>query len=229
MNKTPKALLLRQVPLFAELPEEDFRRCAEIARSRAYKREEVIFRIDDPGTSIFILATGSVKVCIEDHEGREAILKIIYPYDFFGEMSLLDGLHRSATVKAVEPSEILAIQRDDFMQLIRSYPQIALKMLTLLSRRLRRTDEKIASLVFSDAYGKVARMLLDLAAEKGTKTDRGLIIETTLTRAELGHLAGVARETLTRILNEFERSGCLKTERRKILILDDTILRREAV
>ncbi len=227
VNRT--SAVLREVPLFAELPPADFQRCTEIAMARTFKRDEVIFRNDDPGSALFILTSGTVKVCIEDREGREAILKILYPYDFFGEMALLDGLPRSATVKAVEPCQVLVLQRDDFLQLIRDAPQIAMKMLAILSRRLRRTDERIASLVFSDAYGKVARMLLDLAAEKGTKTAHGIAIDAKLTRSELANLSGVSRETLTRILHEFERSGCLKTERQKILILNETVLKRETV
>ena len=224
-----KKLFLKKVDLFSELADDDLVKFLEISSDKTYRKNEVIFRADDPGSSLFILKSGSVKISICDSEGNEDILKIIYPYDFFGEMSLLDGQHRSATVTALEKSIALIIKRDNFINLIKKYPNIALNMLAILSRRIRRTDEKIWSLRFSDAYGKLAKVLLDVSDENGVRENNSIVINLGLRRQDLADLAGVSRETATRILNEFQKSGSIKVEKRKITILNESILKRELI
>ena len=110
---------------------------------------------------------GLVKVTIEDRDGYEMILRLLYPTDFFGDMSLLDGEPRSATITTQEPSEVLTVSRDHFLHIIEKSPKILLKMAAVLSKRLRKTNELIHSLAFFDVYGKVARTLLNLASERG--------------------------------------------------------------
>jgi CRP-like cAMP-binding protein len=222
-------LFLRRVQIFSELPDNDLSRFLGIVSERTYKEDEVIFHADDTGHSLFILKSGSVKISICDKKGNEDILKIMYPFDFFGEMSLLDGQHRSATVTALEKSAALIIKREHFVDLIKKYPQIALNMLALLSRRMRKTDEKIGSLRFANAYGKVAKVLVDISAEHGIRDKNGVIINLKLSRQELADFAGVSRETVTRILKEFESYGSLKVDKRKITILNEAILRRELI
>jgi CRP-like cAMP-binding protein len=222
-----KKLFLKKVGLFSELSDDDAAKFLEIASDKTYRKNEVIFHADDPGSSLFILKSGSVKISICDSEGSEDILKIIYPYDFFGEMSLLDGQHRSATVTALEKSIALIIKRDNFIELVKKHPTIALNMLAALSRRIRKTDEKIWSLRFSDAYGKLARVLLDISGESGIRENNSIVINNELRRQDLADLAGLSRETATRILNEFQRSGSIKVDKRKIIILNEAILKRE--
>ncbi len=222
-------LFLRRVQIFSELPDGDLSRFLGIVSERTYKEDEVIFHAEDPGHSLFILKSGSVKISICDRKGNEDILKIMYPFDFFGEMSLLDGQHRSATVTALEKSIALIIKREHFIELIRKSPQIALNMLALLSRRMRKTDEKIGSLRFANAYGKVAKVLVDISAEHGIREKNGVIVNLKLSRQELADFAGVSRETVTRILKEFESYGSLKVDKRKITILNEAALRRELI
>ena len=147
------------------------------------------------------------------------ILCILYPTDFFGEMSLLDGMPRSATVTTQEPSEVLTISREHFLSIIEQSPKILLKMTAVLSKRLRNTNALIHSLAFFDVYGKVARLLLNLAAERGRVTEQGTVIDMRLTQQELADLAGMTRETMARTLREFQQAGCIHVESGIISIL----------
>ncbi|MBI4652226.1 Crp/Fnr family transcriptional regulator [Candidatus Desantisbacteria bacterium] len=193
---------------------------------RTYRKNEVIFYADEPGGSLFILISGSVKITICDKNGKEDILQIIHPFDFFGEMSLLDGEKRSATVTALEKTITLVIEKSQFLNLLKIYPEISLNMLALLSKRIRRTDEKIKILRFADSYGKIAKVILDIAEENGIREEKN-VVNLNLGRQEIANLAGLTRETAIRALNEFKKSGCIKIENKKIIILDKAMLIRE--
>jgi CRP-like cAMP-binding protein len=218
---------LKKVPLFSDLDDEELHKLASIVREQNYKRRTTIVRVDDPGGALYILKSGLVKITIEDQHGDEMILRILYPTDFFGEMSLLDGMPRSATVTAQEPSEVLTISREHFLNIIEQSPKILLKMTAVLSQRLRNTNELIHSLAFFDVYGKVARLLLNLAAERGRVTEQGTVIDMRLTQQELAELAGMTRETMARTLREFQQAGCIRVESGIISILELDMLRRE--
>lgn len=218
---------LKKVSLFSELQIDDVSRIAEIASERTYKKNEVIFHEKDPGSVLFILKSGAVKISVCDRNGKEDILKIIYPGNFFGDMSLLDGKHRSATVSAMEKSVSLIIQREHFLSLISNHTNLVMNMLATMSRRLRKTDEKIASLRFADSYGKVAKVILDLAEEHGTRADGKIVVDLDINRQAFADHAGTTRETATRILNEFQKSGCIVINKRKIVVINEHALRRE--
>lgn len=142
-------------------------------------------------------------------------------------MSLIDGMPRSATVTTQEASEVLVIARESFLQIVDTSPKIMLKMAAVLSRRLRKANELIHSLAFFDVYGKVARVLLNLAAERGRVTETGTVIDMRLTQQELAKLAGMTRETMARTLREFQQAGCIRVESGVISILALDMLRRE--
>ena len=218
---------LKKVPLFSELDDDEFQQIAAVVREHHYKKHTTIVHVDDPGNALYILKNGLVKVTIEDHNGYEMILRLLYPTDFFGDMSLLDGEPRSATITTQEPSEVLIISRDHFLRIIEKSPGILLKMAAMLSRRLRKTNELIHSLAFFDVYGKVARTLLNLAQERGRVTEQGMVIDMRLTQQELAELAGMTRETMARTLREFQQAGCIRVESGIISILALDMLRRE--
>ena len=218
---------LRKVPLFSELEDKQLQQLAEVVREHHYKKNVTIFHVDDPGNALFILRSGLVKITIEDRSGREIILRMLYPTDFFGEMSLLDNMPRSASVTTLEPTDALIIYRGQFLDLIEKSPTILLNMTAVLSRRVRRVNELIRSLAFYDVYGKVARVLLNLAAEKGRITAEGTVIDLRLTQQELSELAGMSRETMTRTLRDFQQAGCLRIESGIITILAIDMLQRE--
>jgi CRP/FNR family transcriptional regulator/CRP/FNR family cyclic AMP-dependent transcriptional regulator len=218
---------LKNVSLFSELDDEELRQLASVIREQHYKKHTTIVHVDDPGSALYILKSGLVKITIEDQHGYEMILRMLYPTDFFGEMSLLDGEPRSATVTAQEPSEVLTISREHFLHIMEKCPRILLKMTAVLSKRLRKANELIHSLAFFDVYGKVARVLLNLAAERGRVTEQGTVIDMRLTQQELAELAGMTRETMARTLREFQQAGCIRVESGIISILELDMLRRE--
>ena len=134
---------LRKVPLFSELSEDELRQLAGVVREQHYRRNVTIFHINDPGNALFIIKSGMVKVTIEDQTGREIILRILYPMEFFGEMALIESLPRSATVTTQEPTEALVMYRDHFLLLIEKTPRILLNMTATLSRRLRKLTRRL--------------------------------------------------------------------------------------
>jgi CRP-like cAMP-binding protein len=221
--------LLRQAPLLTHLSEDQLKAIAAVSKRHTYRRNEVIIRADDAPCAFFLLMSGSVKVSLRDHSWNEVILKVLYPYSFFGEMAFLDDQGRSATVSALEKSETLSFTREDFTRLIQRSPEIVLKMLVTMSHRLRQADRKIAHMALASASGKVAMALLELLSEQGGRAvDGGIAIDLRLTRKELADLAGVARETLARTLAEFQRQGWIQLNKRTILVLKQAMLRQAA-
>lgn len=220
---------LKKIPIFSSLSEPYLEELSEIALEKTYRKNQVIFDQGDLGNSLIIILTGLVKISLVDSNNHEFIIKTFSANDFFGEMALLDGGTRSATATAVEDTKVLIIFRDNFIGLIHKTPSVALGMLTELSNRLRTTTENISNLTFFDAYGKVARCLLDLAKQIGKQEDHGMTMELTLSRQELANMAGLSRETFARILKEFQVRGCLEVQGKKITILDEKIMQREII
>ncbi len=220
---------LKNIPIFSSLSEKHLEELSEIMLEKTYRKNQVIFDQGDPGNSLIIIKSGLVKISLVDSNNHEFIIKTFSVYDFFGEMSLLDGGPRSATATAVEDTKALIIFRENFIGLIQKNPSVALGMLSELSIRLRTTTENISNLTFFDAYGKVAQCLLDLADKIGQREDGGVAIQLTLSRQELANMSGLSRETFARILKEFQVRGCLKVQGKKILILNEKVMRREIV
>jgi CRP/FNR family cyclic AMP-dependent transcriptional regulator len=155
--------VLHRMPLFAGLSKGELQTIAQITTPRHYRRNQVIIKTGERRKVFFLLIAGAVRVSVEGHRGKAITLGALYPNDFFGEMALLDGLPRSATVTAIEESQVLVISRKDFLGCIQKVPQITTKMIVTLSLRLRRADQQVGNLVFLRAPRRVARTLLDLA------------------------------------------------------------------
>ena len=159
---------LATVPLFKSLDGAELARFAELVREKSYPKGSVILFEDDPGDSLFLVRDGRVKVVLVAEDGREVILGLLGVGEHFGELSLIDDQPRSAHVIAMEESTLLVLRRDDFRRRVEASPQVAWSLLAELSRRLRRADDKIGSLVLLDVPGRIARMLLDSADEGGS-------------------------------------------------------------
>jgi len=218
---TPDALA--KVPLFGGLDPAERQRFAEAARERAYPKGSVILFENDPGESLYIVRHGRVKVVLIGEDGREVILGVLGAGEHFGELSLIDQQPRSATVMAMEDSTLLILHREDFRRRVEASPAVAWSLLTELSRRLRRADEKIGGLVLLDVPGRIARLLLDFAAEGGGPT-----IERALTHQTIAQMIGASRETVSRATKDFQDAGWISVERRRITIADERALRRLA-
>jgi CRP/FNR family transcriptional regulator/CRP/FNR family cyclic AMP-dependent transcriptional regulator len=219
-----KTEFLKTVPIFSNFTKEELSALSNIARFHFYKKGEYFFARDDIGIYFFVLQKGLARVVIEGEEGREVTLSILHPGDFFGEMSLLDGKPRSASVVAQEECKALMISRDNFLKFIQRYPEVGIKILTTLSERLRKTDQQVETLAFFRADQKMADLLLKLKDEYGVKKKKGILIDLKLTHSEIGSLAGMTRETSNRVLSRFIKKGWIKREGKKILLLKLTPL-----
>jgi len=217
------APVLQRVPLFAQLNAVDLQRVIDVARDRAYPKNSVILFEDDPGDALYVVATGQVKVVLIGEDGREVILSVMGPGEFFGEMSLLDDEPRSAHVIAMEDSSLVVVRREDFKSILAQSPAIALALLREMSRRLRRADEKVGSLVLLDVQGRVARLLLDMADEEG-----GERITRRLTHHTIAQMIGSSRETVSRTMRDLVDKGLIAVQRRDIVIRDRAALEQSA-
>ena len=191
------AAILQKVPLFSQLSPPDLQRVVDVARERAYPRNSVILFEDDPGDALYVVAGGQVKVVLIGEDGREVILSVLGEGEFFGEMALI------------------VLRREDFQILMTQSPAIAMALLKELSRRLRRVDEKVGSLVLLDVNGRVARLILEMADEEG-----GEKITRRLTHHTIAQMIGSSRETVSRTMRDLVEKGWIAVSRKDITIRD---------
>jgi CRP/FNR family cyclic AMP-dependent transcriptional regulator len=214
---------LATIPLFSGLPRDELNKFAELTRERAYPKGSVILFQDDPGDSLFVVRQGRVKVVLIGDDGREVILGVLEPGAHFGELALIDDQPRSAHVIAMDDAQLLILRREDFRRRVEANPTVAWALLSELSRRLRRADQKIGGLVLLDVPGRIARLLLDLAAESS-----GPVIEKPLTHQTIAQMIGASRETVSRAMKEFQEHGLIRVERRRIAVGDRAALEKRA-
>jgi len=213
--------LLRTVPIFSELSDDDLASLARLGNRRRYPKDGVVFFENEQGDSIFMISEGRVKVAILGDDGREIILSVLGPGDFFGEMALLDNEPRSATAIAAEESELLCVSRADFQSALSANPSIMAGLIRSLTARLRKADHQISTLALLDVYGRVARVILDIAKEEGKRLKDGRIAFRRATHQEIANRIGTTRETVTRMLKDLERRGLIQVEGREIIVRPD--------
>ena len=211
---------LTYVPIFSELGNDALEKIEKIGSRKAYEKNAVVLMEEDAGTALFVIVKGKVKVSRNSGDGREVILTILGESDFFGEMAILDGLTRSATVTAIDESELFIIQRNDFLNLLYEHPEVSVALLQELTRRLRNADMKIKALSLKDAEGKVATVILQLADDIGKIKQGKVEIEKLPLQQDLANMAGTSRETISRTLHSFAKKGLVEMEGSKLRILD---------
>ena len=215
-------------PLFAALDDEEQvalrRTMVEVRLSRG----ETLFNEGDPGDRLYVVTQGKVKLGRTAADGRENLLAVLGPGEMFGELSLFDPGPRTATATAVTAVTLSGMGHDDLQPLLMQRPEVAGRLLQALARRLRRTNEAMADLVFSDVPGRVAKALLDLAERFGQPSEAGLHVHHDLTQEELAQLVGASRETVNKALADFASRGWLRLEGKSVVILDRERLARRA-
>jgi CRP/FNR family transcriptional regulator, cyclic AMP receptor protein len=220
-----KAILLKNVPLFEDFGDDEVHALAEVSMARHVPEDAIILLADEEGDTLFVIVGGRVKVTVMSEDGREVILSILKDGDIFGEMSLLDGKPRSASVIATDATELIMLRRIDFLSRLERYPQMASKMLSTLASRLRRTNRQVESLALLNVYGRIAGTLLQLADDQGVKDERGITIPERPIHQEIANMAGTTRETVSRVLNDLERRDYIQRDGRKIVIQSPDRLR----
>lgn len=217
-----KIEFLKSVPIFSELADETLSQLSQSGSVQSFTKESIILSEKEAGSALFIIISGKVKISriSSEDSDKEVILSILNPSDFFGEMSLLDGMDRSATATAMDDSKIFIIQRNDFLQLLNDHPDVSIALLQELTQRLRGAGMKIKALSLKDAEGKVATVLLQLADDVG-KIKQGVVeIEKLPFQHELANMAGTSRETISRTLHAFAKKGQIELEGSKLRIVD---------
>jgi CRP-like cAMP-binding protein len=217
MNKTD---LLQTVPIFSELSQNDINKISDRMVTRSYNKGQVILLEEATGETFFVIASGSVKITRLSDDGREVILAILGEGDFFGEMSLLDGVGRSANVISLENSEVLTLSRNDFLEILETFPKIAISLLEELTMRLRKSDQHIESLSLSDVEHRIGMTLIRLSEELG-KIQKGKVkILNFPYQQDIANMAGTSRETVSRTFTLFEEKGMIEKDGRTLAIID---------
>jgi len=209
---------LRNVPIFSELDEKSLLKIAKLGTRQKYKKGNIVVLEQESGAALFIIISGKVKVVRMDEAGREVILSIFGPGEFFGEMALLDGLARSASVIATTRSELFMIHRRDFLGLLHEHPTITIALLAELAMRLRKADMQIKSLSLKDATGRIANVLLMLADDLGIFRKGKVEIDELPLQQDIANMAGTSRETVSRVLHMFIENDEIEMKGSKLII-----------
>lgn len=191
-------------------------------------RGRAIFHEGDRGDRLYVIGSGKVKLGRRSSDGRENLLSVLGPGEMFGELSLFDPGPRTATASAVSDSRLYELSHDELIRWLDKHPAVAKHLLEALARRLRRTNEALADLVFSDVPGRVAKALLDLSTRFGETVEDGIRVAHDLTQEELAQLVGASRETVNKALADFTSRGWVRREGRAVVLLDLPRLERRA-
>ena len=212
-------LLLRNVPLFSVLPESQLALLTGVMGRKSFPRGTVIINAGDMTDSLYVIISGRLKVMMSDDEGREVILAILNPNDFFGEMGLLDDEPRSASVVALESCELLHLSKRDFKKCLEDNFEMALALMRGLVKRLREADKKIGSLALMDVYGRVARLLLEMAET----IDGQKIVTKKVAKQDIAKMIGASREMVSRVMKDLQLSGYIEVRGNTLVIRDNLL------
>jgi CRP/FNR family cyclic AMP-dependent transcriptional regulator len=211
--------VLKAVPLFTSFPEDQLRMLTSVVTRKSLPRSSTVMASGDATDSLYIVLSGRLKVMMSDAEGKEVILSILGPGEFFGEMGLIDDAPRSASVVSIEPCELLSIAKRDFKKCLAENFEMAQAVMRGLVRRLRDADRKIGSLALLDVYGRVARLLLDMAET----VDGEKIVTKRLPKQDIAKMIGASREMVSRVMKDLQMGGYIEV-RGSNIVLRDTIM-----
>lgn len=209
---------LRLVPLFSDLSDKVLTHLANVSQEKNYEKDEHILHQERTGDNFFVIEKGSVKVTRLSEDGREAVLAFLREGDFFGELAILDGETRSANVITLSECTIQTINRREFLDLIEHHPKVATALLMELARRLRKTDMHLEYLTLSDAEGKIASILIELAEENGTYRMGDVTLAHMPMQQDIANMAGTTRETVSRMMKKLEEKKWLLRDGQKVII-----------
>ena len=212
--------LLKTVSLFWDLDKTDLGYISDKMVSKKFENGNLIFLEESEGKNLFFVVEGSVKVTRLSKDGREVILAMLNAGDFFGEMSLLDGEARSANVIALEKTEVLSLNRDDFLVVLHEYPKIAIQLLKEMTSRLRKSDRQIVSLSLSDAEKRIALCIVRFADEQGIIKNGQVTIPKIPIQQDIANMAGTSRETVSRAMSLLTEEKYIERNGKELKILN---------
>lgn len=220
--------MVRKSALFARLDEEAMAALEAQLTPVRLERGQVLFHEGDQGDALYIIREGKIKLGRASSDGRENLFAILGPSEMFGELSLFDPGPRTLTATAVAETQLVGLAHDQLREWIKGRPEVSMTMMLLLARRLRRTNESLADMVFTDVPGRVAKALVDLSRRFGRPSEDGILVAHDLTQEELAQLVGASRETVNKSLADFAARGWLRLEARAVVLLDIERLQRRA-
>jgi CRP/FNR family cyclic AMP-dependent transcriptional regulator len=212
-------LLLRNVPLFSVLTENQLELLTNVVSRKSFPRGTTIIAAGDMTDSLYVIISGRLKVMMSDDEGREVILAILGPNEFFGEMGLLDDHPRSASVVAIEPCELLVLLKRDFKKCLAENFEMNMTVMRGLVKRLREADQKIGSLALMDVYGRVARLLLEMAET----IDGQKVVTKKLAKQDIAKMIGASREMVSRVMKDLQTGGFIEVRGGSIFLKDNIL------
>ena len=212
-------LLLRSVPLFAMLQEDQLAVLTNVVRRRSFPRGTTIIAAGDVTDSLYVVISGTLKVTMSDESGREIILSMLGPREYFGEMVPIDENTRSASVIGLEPCELMVLSKDDFRKCLLENFQMAMTVLRGLVKRLREADRKIGSLALMDVYGRVARLLLDMSET----IDGRRIVTRKIVKKDIAKMIGASREMVSRVMKHLQAGGYIDVRGNSIYLNDNIV------
>ena len=207
-------MFFKDIPLFAGLREAEHALLLQVAERRSYPRHTLLVQEGDRGEQFYLLRKGRAKVYLGNRDGREVILSLLGPGDFFGEMALVDSEPCSANVMTLEESEFVSIRMVEFQKMLATSPDMAMGLIKALSRRLREADHQIESLALNDVKARVEQVLRSLAEPE----DGELVIPARITHREMAAMVGTSREVVTRIFRNLEERGTVRVDGRRITV-----------
>jgi CRP/FNR family transcriptional regulator, cyclic AMP receptor protein len=220
--------VLAQSGLFQGLSDEAVEPVVSRLEMLTLPRGRVVFNEGEPGDSLYIVQSGKIKLSRRAPDGRENVLAVMGPSDQFGELSVFDPGPRTATATAVTDVKLARMPQSTLRLWIEAHPEIGEQLLRVLARRLRRTNDSVADLIFTDVPGRVAKALLQMADRFGSRESDGLRVKHDLTQEELAQLVGASRETVNKALADFVHRGWIQLQGKSVVVLDEERLRRRA-
>jgi len=217
---TQDEAIVRRAPLFTALDDASAASLRATMDTVRLPKGATLFSEGDDGRHLYVVVEGKLKLGTSSGDGRENLLSILGPGEMFGELSLFDAGPRTATATAVTDVRLLSLGHDQVIPWVTQHPRVALNLLERLAQRLRRTNEVVGDLVFSDVPGRVAKALIDLGERFGKETDEGLYVHHDLTQEELAQLVGASRETVNKALADFASRNWIRLDGRAVLIID---------
>jgi len=217
-----------RTPLFANLDETESASLLALMTEVTFARGATLFREGERGDRLYVITSGKIKLGHSASDGRENLLAVLGPGEMLGELSLFDPGPRTATATAVSDATLTELPHSQLLPWLKAHPSVAMPLLGALAHRLRRTNEALADLVFSDVPGRVAKALLDLSRRFGQPVEDGIRVAHDLTQEELAQLVGASRETVNKALADFTARHWVRRDGRAVVLVDIERLTRRA-
>lgn len=217
--------LLQNIPLFNELTREELEHLSRITSHHTYEKHTFVFVEGESREAVFFIQGGTIKTYKVDKDGNEQVMSLLQKGDMFPHIGFFDDSPYPATAEVIQKADLLVMRIDDFDQLLMEKPQIAIKVMKMMGRKILQLQERLQELISSDVFRRVIHMLLRLAEEYGEKRNDGVYIGLPMTNRDIANMVGTSRESVNRTLNQLRKENLLEIDRKGILIYDLRALR----